>query len=76
MFSDSIDNKINKIKLNFDNYLNDKRKDNAAQPPVPSIRRPDQLPTNYISSAQTNPSMASSGSLGNGPMPPSKPVEL
>ena len=37
MFLDSIDNKINKIKANFDNYLSDKR---SSQPPVPSERRP------------------------------------
>lgn len=36
MFSDSIDNKINKIKANFDNYLSDKR---SSQPPIPSVRR-------------------------------------
>lgn len=74
MFSDSIDSKVNKIKLNFDNYLNDKRKDNAAQPPVPSIRRPDQLPSNYVS--QTSQNLPSSTALGNAPNIQSKPVEL
>ena len=43
MFSDSIDSKINKIKVNFDNYLNDKKKEPSPQPPLPSVRRPELL---------------------------------
>lgn len=76
MFSDSIDNKVNKIKLNFDNYLNDKRKDNTAQPPVPSIRRPDQLAPNYTTSSQTNPNLPSSSNLTSVSNLQSKPIEL
>lgn len=64
MFADSIENRINKIKLNFDNYLNDKRKDTSSQPPVPSIRRPDQLPSGYPSHSQNQ---SSNVSLSNGP---------
>lgn len=76
MFSDCVDSKINKIKPNFDNYLNDKKKESVAQPPVPSIRRPDQLPTSYLPNSQApNPSNSSSviGSMQN--LPP-KPVQL
>jgi hypothetical protein len=70
MFSDSIDNKINKIKVNFDNYLNDRR---TSQPPVPSIRRSDMPSTQNMhppamsSSAPTHPSQLGA---------PPKPVDI
>jgi hypothetical protein len=42
MFSNSIDSKANKIKLNVDNYLNEKKKETNSQQPIPSVRRPEQ----------------------------------
>ena len=47
MFSDSIDSRINKYKVNFDNYLSERKN---TQPPVPSIRRPEANPVH-----QTHP---------------------
>lgn len=42
MFANSIDSKVNKIKLNVDSYLNDRKKEGAVSQPVPSVRRPEQ----------------------------------
>lgn len=42
MFSNSIDSKVNKIKLNVDSYLNDRKKEGSVSQPVPSVRRPEQ----------------------------------
>jgi len=44
MFSNSIDSKANKIKLNVDSYLNERKKETNSQQPIPSVRRPDQMP--------------------------------
>jgi hypothetical protein len=40
MFLESIDNKLSKLKSVFETYLNDKKKDNIPQAPMPSVRRP------------------------------------
>jgi hypothetical protein len=42
MFSNSIDSKVSKIKLNVDSYLNDRKKEGTVSQPVPSVRRPEQ----------------------------------
>lgn len=42
MFLNNVDSKANKLKLNIDTYLNDKKKDNNYQQPIPSVSRPPQ----------------------------------
>lgn len=77
MFSDSIDSKINKIKLNFDSYLNEKKKDNAPQPPVPSVRRPEMTSSGGIPIPSTNNLVQSSSAANPTTIPPvlqSKPL--
>jgi hypothetical protein len=76
MFSNSIDSKINKIKLNFDSYLNEKKKDNPSQPPVPSIRRPEQLPSNYPTASQANPNAPTVVNPATNASTQSKPFEI
>jgi hypothetical protein len=74
MFSDSIDSKINKIKVNFDSYLNDKKKDGNSQPPVPSIRRPDQMTITNSISQSTSIQMPPPNGQINTSMAQSKPL--
>jgi hypothetical protein len=69
MFSNSIDSKVNKIKLNVDSYLNDRKKEGSVSQPVPSVRRPEQptsipLPslTSQNSAASTLPQVSTAPS--------------
>lgn len=60
MFSNSMDSKLNKIKMSVDSYLNtDKKKDQSAPQPVPSVRRPDQVINVPLPSLQPQPSITS-----------------
>lgn len=59
MFANSIDSKVNKIKLNVDSYLNDRKKEGAVSQPVPSVRRPEQPPSIPLPSLTVQNSTAS-----------------
>jgi hypothetical protein len=59
MFANSIDSKVNKIKLNVDSYLNDRKKEGAVSQPVPSVRRPEQAPSIPLPSLTVQNSTAS-----------------
>lgn len=59
MFTNSIDSKVNKIKLNVDSYLNDRKKEGAVSQPVPSVRRPEQPPSIPLPSLTMQNSSAS-----------------
>lgn len=60
MFSNSMDSKMNKIKMSVDSYLNnDKKKDQIAPQPMPSVRRPDQVTNVPLPSLQPQPSISS-----------------
>lgn len=64
MFSNSIDSKVSKIKLNVDSYLNDRKKEGAVSQPVPSVRRPEQPTSLPLPSLTAQNSVAS-----NAPVP-------
>jgi len=77
MFSSSIDSKANKIKLNVDSYLNERKKETTSQQPIPSVRRPDQLSTPLLQSQPSNAqSIAPGVSSTNLPSNQFKPVEF
>jgi len=55
-----MDSKMNKIKMSVDSYLNnDKKKDQIAPQPMPSVRRPDQVTNVPLPSLQPQPSISS-----------------
>lgn len=80
MFSNSIDSKVNKIKLNVDSYLNDRKKDGSVSQPVPSVRRPEQpsIPLPSLTAQNSTTSNVAGGGAGVGVAggSQSKPVDL
>jgi len=76
MFSNSIDSKVNKIKLNVDSYLNDRKKDGAVSQPVPSVRRPEQTTNIPLPSLTAQNSTASNIPPSTLPASQAKPMDL
>ena len=76
MFSNSIDSKVNKIKLNVDSYLNDRKKDGAVSQPVPSVRRPEQTANMPVPSLPVQNSTTSNIPPATLPASQVKPMDL
>ena len=77
MFLESIDNKLSKLKSVFETYLNDKKKDNIPQAPMPSVRRPQMIPNVGVPMPNTNLNpMTNTNLMSNGPVIQSKSMEL
>lgn len=66
MFSSTIGLKANKIKLNIDTYINEKKKENHMPQPVPSVRRPEP-PISAPNTLTSQPSNISNPNTGSGP---------